>query len=271
MEWPKLKNIILIILLITNGFLLALVGFRSWNAAQCEAQAREDALQVLLQNGIRMDAASLPRDQTLSVCTVTREQEKEAALLAPLLGEVSAADLGGGQYLYTGEKGAAKLRARGEFEIQLTAGAFPQEGELTEHAAALLSRMGFESLAVETEGDGVSGSVSFFQLWEGAPVPACKVTVAYAKGCAVSISGSRLSGTPLSAGKSELSAVTGLLRLLEQSDTPGWCREIRSMRAAYQLTASLSGPSVLSPVWYFELDGGRLGTLDLLTGQWKEL
>lgn len=39
MEWPKLKNIIILILLLLNGFLLVLVGMRYTESVQYERAA----------------------------------------------------------------------------------------------------------------------------------------------------------------------------------------------------------------------------------------
>lgn len=271
MEWPKIKTILLLILLLTDGFLLALVGVRSWNTSRYQEEAREDALTLLERGGIQMQAQQLPEDLRLPVGTVSRDLEGELAQLVPVLGEGTRESLGGGQYRYTGDNGEAWLRGRGEFSLELKAGAFPLEGELERHAAGVLKRMGVEALAVESRGDGQSGEVTLLQLWEGVPVRSCRVTARYADGGLTSLSGAWLNGKPETAGQLELSAVTGLLRFVEElGETGDVCREIFAMQAAYQLTASLSEPSVLMPIWYLETDTGSY-TLDMTTNQLKKL
>lgn len=261
MEWSKLKNIILIILLITDLFLLGLVGLREWNASRSNARAREDAVQVMQRNGIRIEESILAQDTTASVATFSREREGEAALLTPLLGEVTSTAIGGGQYLYTGEKGYAWLQSRGEFEVTLAQDSYPLSGERADHARQLLSLMGFEGTLLQEEGSPTDGSVTLLQLWQGRPVTNCTATVIYEGGQAVSLSGTRLSGTPVSAGEVQLSAVTGLLRFAETGPD---CKEIYSMQPGYQLTASLSDPSALTPVWHFITDTGSY-TLNILS------
>ena len=65
METPKLKNIVLIILLVTNLFLLGFVGRRGLQNAWLEQQAREDAIRFVqektpeLLTAMRTLAASL--------------------------------------------------------------------------------------------------------------------------------------------------------------------------------------------------------------------
>ena len=55
MEWPKLKNIIILILLLVNGFLLVLVVGREFQVSRYERSAFTQAGQVLAQNGITVD------------------------------------------------------------------------------------------------------------------------------------------------------------------------------------------------------------------------
>lgn len=271
MEWPKLKNIILIILAVTDLFLLSLVGLRDWNSSRYQAEVRQDALKLLEKNGIQMEEGLLPRDACLPVATVTREQEKEIEALSQSLGEGSEVAQGGGQYHYTGTKGEAYLRNRGGFFISLASGAYPAEGEIGQHAADTLSLMGFEGLVVSVEGDETEGEVELMQLWEGIPVRGCSATVSYEQGELVAISGVWLNGTPVLAGELELSAVTGLLRFLEEfADTGDVCNQILTMQVEYQYSTSLTKASVLLPVWFFETDTGCYH-LDITAGQLEKL
>lgn len=271
MEWPKLKNIILIILAVTDLFLLSLVGLRSWSSSRYEAEARANALQVLEQNGIHMAEETLAEDIVLSVATVTREREKEAEVLVPLLETVGEDAEGGGRYRYTGKKGEAWFLSRGEVVVYLDEGAYPLSGTMEEHAEKTLALMGFEGTAISTGGMGGHDTVALLQLWNGVPVRTCQMEATYFEGDLRAITGTRLSGTPVSAGEVRLSAVTDLLHFLEQLRATGdVCSEIYTMQAEYQLNTSLSEPYTLTPVWYFETDGGSY-VLDVMSNQLKKL
>ena len=272
MEWPKLKNIIIVILLITNLFLLGLVGLQGWNSSNYQAQAREDALQVLEQNGIHMQAETLPQDRSLTVAAVSRDREAEGALMERLLGKRAEDGSEGGDPMYTGEKGETKLGNRGEFQISLKPGAYPVTGALADHALALLERMEMQAVVLSSEGDAEDGVVTLLQLWNGVPVRTCRITVRYAGAeKPVVIAGTRISGTPVTTGEVELSAVTGLLRFLEKfSDTGDVCNEILVMQAGYQMLTGLSDPATLTPIWYFVTDSGAY-TLDVMANQLKKL
>ena len=73
MEWPKLKNIIILILLLLNGFLLVLVGMRYTESVQYERAALEQTLKVLEGQGIQADGAALAPAGELAPLTAERD------------------------------------------------------------------------------------------------------------------------------------------------------------------------------------------------------
>ena len=80
MEWPKLKNIIILILLLLNGFLLVLVGMRYTESVQYERAALEQTLKVLEGQGIQADGAALAPAGELAPLTAERDLERELQL-----------------------------------------------------------------------------------------------------------------------------------------------------------------------------------------------
>ena len=88
MEWPKLKNIILLMLLCVNAFLLVLEIQRQWESHTYAQGAREDAAAVLWETSrVHLDLDLLPQELSLPVLTVSRDPELERAQAAALLGE----------------------------------------------------------------------------------------------------------------------------------------------------------------------------------------
>ncbi len=271
MEWSKLKNIILLILLATNVFLLLLVGSQEWNAAQNQSNARADAILVLEKNGIVMDKEALPKDLTLPLFSVARDPEMEIESLTPLLGAVAPPPEDGS--LYTGEKGTADLRGRGEFFIELSADAYPAGADLQAHATKMLALMDVEAQAfLEVEGSLNTREVSLAQTVDGIPILSCVVKATYLDGSLSRLDGARLPGSPTPTGSTrELSAVTGLLRFLELlNDTGDVCSTVTVMAPAYQMTSGLADPATLTPVWYFETDSGAY-VLDVNTSELKRI
>lgn len=271
MEWSKLKNIILLILLATNGFLLLLVGSREWSAAQNQSNARADAILVLEKNGISMDKDTLPKDLTLPLFSVVRDLDMEVESLTPLLGAVTPPPEDSS--LYTGEKGNADLRGRGEFLISFAPDAYSAGTDLQAHAAATLARMGIEARAFQESGEEAGDrEVLLAQTVEGVPVLPCVITATYRDGDLTGLGGTRLPGAPTPTGYTrELSAVTGLLRFLELlNDTGDVCSTVTVMTPAYQMTSGLADPVVLTPVWYFETDSGAYA-LDMNASELKRM
>lgn len=258
MEWPKLKNVILLILLMANFFLLALMGVRTWNAAQYESAARSDTLEILARNGLFMEEAVLPKDAILSTASVSRDRANEASVLSELLGPVTETALGGGQFNYAGPLGQAQIRSRGEFSISLQPGAYPLSSEPEQHAAEILKKIGFEGEVLSsTPNSRGNAEVTLVQVWEGSPVLSCQVTVVYQNIDLISISGTRLPGPPTADSRVRLSAVNDVLHFLEQIMASGdVCTQITAMEAGYRLSSGPSDPLPLTPVWYFQTDSG---------------
>ena len=55
MEWGRLKNLIILILLIVNGFLLVLVATRREESARYERMALEQTVQALERRGVQVE------------------------------------------------------------------------------------------------------------------------------------------------------------------------------------------------------------------------
>ena len=76
MPWTKLKNIILLILVLTNLFLLALVVSQSLQNSRQNSQTREHTILFLSERGVEVSEESIP--QSIELLPQTAER---AALL----------------------------------------------------------------------------------------------------------------------------------------------------------------------------------------------
>ena len=267
MEWSKLKNIIILILLLANLFLLVMTGVQQRSTAQRQKQSLDDAVSVLERSGIRLDRDLLPPELELVPLTVERDQGSEADLAAALLGSCSARDLGSGRHTYEGELGTAEFRSNGNFSFAFSTGALPvdQPGGEEAHALATLEKIGFTGAPVSRQEEGGRTLLVLRQTWQDLPVFSCQVTLAYEDGCLQSISGQRLMGSPQQAAdRSEpLSVPTALLRFLSGVTSLGdVCSEITAMSPAYLLTADATR---LTPIWYVTTDTGTY-SLNAVTG-----
>ncbi|MBD5085430.1 MAG: hypothetical protein HDT33_10375 [Clostridiales bacterium] len=269
MEWRKLKNLIILILLTVNGFLLVLVGIRREESARYERSALEQTVQVLEQGGIQVDVEAIAAADGLAPMTVERDVEREARLVSALLDEeVQGDNRGGGLYLYQGKLGEVSLRAGGELSAD-----FPQDNHWKtdhpeDHAAALLKKLGVEGALTDQVNEGEDIVLRFRQSWNGAPVFSCEVEFMYRDGWLRALRGTLLmavEGT-VEAGQT-LTLPTALMRFSEGLGATGdVCSAIRAMEPGYRGTAqSLSGGARLTPVWLVTTDTANY-YLDCVSG-----
>ena len=277
MEWHRMKNIIILILLLLNGFLLVLVGTRRNEAAQYDRAALEQTVEVLAGRGIEVDLGSLSDPGSLLPLSLERDLAAEQRLARALLDEVVEADnRGGGLYLYRGALGEMSIRAGGELSAALADSPVWASDDPEGHAAALLKKMGVSVRPLGAETLEGRTTVRFRQLWNKVPVFSCEVEFVYENGRLRTVQ-----GTLLTAGQGEeaagevLSLPTALLRFLDGVTATGdVCSAIRSMEAGYRVSSQpLSGGVRLTSVWLvssntadYYLDGAT-GALTRLGGQ----
>lgn len=269
MEWRKLKNIMILILLVVNGFLLVLVAARSQEAAQYERSALEQTVQVLERGGIQVDLSALSPAVGLSPLSVDRDLEQEEKLARALLGEDVQGDRqGGGVYLYRSALGEVSLRSGGELTAELAPASRWETSRPEDHAAALLKDLGVDAALDSASEDDGQTTLRFTQRRDGWPVFSCRVELVYREGRLCSLSGALL----MSAGGTEepgqaLTLPTALLRFSEEiASTGDVCTYLRSMEPGWRRTAqSVSGGVQLTPAWLVTTDAASY-YLDCVTG-----
>ncbi len=267
MEGTKIKNIIIIVLLLLNGFLLVLVGGRWAQDTQSHDMARESAIQIIRDSGITLEDQTVPREISLPGLQAQRDLDREHAVAAKLLGAAITVEARGGDiYRYQSERGWLQFHSTGEFLAEFEPGAVAAgEEDEVRHGTRLLAELGFEAQVLE-RGDK---SITFCQMVNGAPVLGCQATLNYQEGSLVSIAaGRRIPGRPDFGEKgSAVSVATALMRLYNGLNELGDIyNRIDSIEPAYTLSVNLSGPAQLTPVWYVRTDTGAY-QMDPRTGQ----
>ncbi len=273
MEWGKLKTIIIIMLLLVNGFLLVLVGARRGETQRYERSALDQTVQVLAENGIQVDPENVTAADRLSPQSAERDNQAEERLAHALLGEtVTGENRGGGLYTYTGSRGQVDFRSGGELYAQMEPDPRWQTEDPEEHAAGLVREMKLKTELTGSELSGGTGTVTFRQLWDGAPLFSSEITFLYREGQLEVVSGSLLAveATAEEAGE-VLSLPTALLRFLDDVVTSGdVCSAIVSMEPGYRAAQSFSGAVRLSPVWLIASNTADY-YLDAVTGELTRL
>lgn len=268
MRWSRIKNIIILLLVIVNVFLLALVGLRAWRTRQGERETRERMIEILANNGIEFLPGEVPGKMTLTPWQVTLETpgEEQAAWL---VGELLSVESAGGRTTYTGLRGTMSFSSDGEVQAAFPANAWPCDRErITATATEMLNALGVSSVQVtDRREEDNAVTVTVVQLWEGVPVFDRTLALRWEDGGVRSLSGRCLlgSGAPQS-GTESISSSTALARFLTALNDGGYvCSQITGLYEGY--TSGGTGTASLTPSWFIETDvWPRHFAVDGLTG-----
>lgn len=269
MERAKLKNIALLILLITNLLLLVFVVRQEWSVRRADALARESALGFLADRGVQVDEDVVPKTVSLLPQVVERDREGEAKSAQALLkGEVIAEFRGGEVYRYYNGNGFIQFHSDGSFSAELTPGAYSLTENRDSTVPALLKTLSFEGEEMAWPQD----SVIVRQNWQGTPLFSQRVTVQWENGWVTALSGRRLMGQPEEdPGRSTLTVASALIHFFNGLNGLGdVCSRVDGIAQGYVSAVSLNAPGVLTPVWWITTDTGAY-QLDLVTGELTRL
>lgn len=264
MPWTKLKNIILIVLAVTDLCLLILVGGQALQGSRMLSRAREDAVQFLRGRGVEVEERTVPPAMDLVPQRSQRDLEGEERAAAALLGTVSAESRGGEVYRYFNEKGSIQFHSDGSVSAQLDPASFPLGEDRAADCLSLMEKLGLKGTILEEDGD----ALVFRQTWQSKPLFTQQVVLVCQDGGLTAITGGRLLvGRPeTDPAREAVSVATALIDFHNGVSALGdVCNRIDAIEPGYITAASLSGPTVLTPVWRITTDTGSY-QLDAVTG-----
>jgi hypothetical protein len=252
LEWSKVKNIIILILLLVNGFLLFLVGWQQYQVRLYQRSALTQAAQVLELNGIQVSQAALDQAESgtsLTALSADRSVDSEAVLARALLGgDAACISQSGGVYTYTSPAGTAIFRSGGSFRADLVDGP-DSRGDNAAHATQFLKELGLTSEVLSADSDG---TVDLRQLLDGVPLYSCQLSLEYDEGRLVSIYGTVMAATPASSADSAdtLDLPTALIRFMSAiRDSGDVCSSVTGLRPGYRSSQAFGSVVQLTPVW----------------------
>ncbi|GEM_PF-2641056 len=120
MNWPKVKTLLLVLLLIANIILFGNYLVMQQQRSEQESRIAEDISAVCAERGVTVPVSVLPAyyDQLASLAVV-RNPDAEARFADKILGDNTQSDLGGGIFVYTSHRGTLTFRTGGQFELTL--------------------------------------------------------------------------------------------------------------------------------------------------------
>ncbi len=264
MEWSKIKNIILLILLGLNAFLLVMVVSQEFQARQFRQETRTEAVTLLERNGITVDPSQLPPDASLPTLVLEEETAAGETLARTLLGDVTVQS-SGARAVYTSALGTMEAFSTGRFAADFADGALPLDSETPEHhAQQLLERCGIPASYLESEAKEETTQLTYRQLLGEKPVFNAQITLSYTNGALRHMEGVLLpQGSAGENLEETVTVATLLVRFLGQRNESGrMFSQIVSLVPGYHFSGTR--PFTLIPAWYVTTDTGSyvLSALD---------
>ena len=273
MDAIKVKNFIILVLLIVNVVLLSTVISDRMRGSELWNEAVEGAVALLEENGIVVSDEANLSARSLNQRSVVRNGQVEAQAVDGFIGLTTTDDRGGGIIYYGGTKGEATFRGTGGFDIQFFASGAPETDDPEKTARSMARDLGIELVdgkdactIVESDGDNVVLELACAS--GGARIINCRVEFRFMYGRLYSISGVR--PLDLVTAETETSLIdvpTALMRFLGLTREKGHiCSELRGLELCYAFSASASGEGSLTPTWLIVTDTGEF-YINAITGK----
>lgn len=260
MEWSKLKNLAIILLLLLNLFFLLLNAGQARRESEIQASVQENAIEIVHNQGIQLDPEIVPWDSQLKAYVQSRERYEERSLAEQLVGNITE-EISGTTWRFYGERGVAEFYQYGNFIVRFsvqTLDWLQATDQAEAHAVALMKEIGIQTMVDSTRSD--DKKVYLWQTVDGLPVFTCEFKLSYQQGRLSAIDGRRLAG-PLEPGTDHLRTAATMLVSLAEAKAEGsiQCSKVFAIQEGYMNQGAV-------PVWRLVTDDGDI-YLDCVTGE----
>ena len=122
MQWDKVKNILIAILLAINLFLLGNLAVRGWQSHRRASELEANLRTLVSARGMPLDTAfSLPEDITLPELSLDRSRADEEKIAAAMLGEhAERTEQEDGTVRFESDRGTLEWQADGNVQADYT-------------------------------------------------------------------------------------------------------------------------------------------------------
>ena len=261
MDSIKVKNFIIIVLLIVNALLFSVFVLDTVREGGMAGDAVDGAVAILAENGITVAEGAGLDEQSLPVVAMRRDTGLERDKVEKVLGSVNVTDEGGNILRYSSEKGEANFRGTGSFEMLVydygRASSDPETTALR-FAADLGLEAGRGGLVSDIDPESLDGTVELTCAAGGARVANCVLSFTFGGGEIKMVLGTRVLDTVVSESYSDtLDVPTVLMRFLGLVlDGGRICSSVDSLELCYSMRANAAGEAELIPVWRIATDTG---------------
>lgn len=247
----KVKNIIILILLLLNVCLLMLIVGQRLQSARYEEETMRRTLEALALNGIAVEREILPEAMELPSLSVTRDAEREKQAADLLLGDDVISTNSGGMNIYSSVTGNLSFYGGGAVAGELSYN-WREQGTSESPTSSLLKGLGVEPWSMTSGND----EVTVIPLINGAPVFNGTLIFRCDGDVLVELEG-RMPGlcTPTQEQEKAITVPTALVSLLEYITQSGTvCRSVQSMVPGYFVVSSGTDSARMNPCWRVQTD-----------------
>ena len=251
MERFRLKNIIILILVLLNGFLVSSLAQRRTAERDAFHRTAEQLAALFEENGMTLEPGAVSRDLPPDGVALARDTALEERAAAFLLGDaLSVSDQGGGIFHYAGPAGEAFFRSSGGFEA---AGTLAQR-DVEDFCRDFCRTFSYEApdLRLDEEGSGVFTALG---IYGRLPVFNCTVTFTVENRVLTAVSGTLLPKAGAAVpGDQPLSAAGALLAFQQmRRESAAVASTVTDARLCYELQTAGAAMS-LAPAWQIVTD-----------------
>lgn len=248
MQWDKVKNILLMILLTIDLFLAGNLGVHIWQDGRRTNELEHNVRLLLEKYGVTTAPSfSLPSDTAILPLSLDRNRDAEEAMAFAILGEeLSRSEQEDGAVLWKNQNDFLEWQADGSVRGSCTISDAPNnEYQAEQRANRLLKKWNIEDAVYTAQGLTVvaEGTIA------GQPVHNRRLTLYFHANNTVTFSGRWSFSVPFTNAQTASVTYAAADALLSfAANTPN-CGKIESMQMGYRLEADSARRLQLTPTW----------------------
>ncbi|MGI6038715.1 MAG: hypothetical protein GX257_09260 [Clostridiales bacterium] len=262
MDSSKVKNILIVFLLVINLLIGMVYASRRMEDNRFEREMRNNAISGLEKMGVQVSPDIFEVvPSPIYMLEVERDPDVEAGAFSTLLGSPLREELGGGNLMLTSGESYARLSGDGLFDVSLGNGdRVPVKGTGIDAALEVFEIMGFDVsgdyLSVSELPDGFA--VDGIQQIDGLKIFNRTYELVFDSQGLAAIRGGRIFGAQLvcdaTPSVSAASALFAFASNMIKNGTP--CREITGATLGYYAESTAPGFTGINPAWEIVSDLG---------------
>ena len=252
MERYRLKNIIILILVFLNLFLLASLAAQKIAEHSTQRAAMEQLSSLFADDGMQLDPNIISREVPPASRAVSRDTALEKRIAEQLLDEaVTPVDQGGGISTYMAPAGTVYFRSIGIFDAVLDKPI--QDG--TGFCSAFCKTFSCSAPRFDLDDSGTGTAVAY-QAKERLTVYNSSIVFTLKDGAVTAVSGTLISDTDTTLPQEQelLTSIAALIAFQHsRQETGSVVSAITGMELCWELQTA-SGSASLTPVWHISTD-----------------